>query len=211
MALRAAIFLDKDGTLIEDVPFNADLAQIRLTPQAASGLAVLKSLGFLLLVVSNQRGIALGRLTATQVLQSYAQIQHLLQQASGPPHPQLDGFYFCPHAPDTAANTAANTAMPCACRKPAPGMLLRAARQHRLRLAASWMIGDILDDIEAGRRAGCRTVLIANGNETEWRHGPLRTPDLIVSNLHDAALLIAQHRMVPGVLTDGSRGAACLT
>src|SRR6185295_18935494 len=75
----------------------------------------------------------------------------------------LAGFHYCPHAPATDGPRAA-----CACRKPAPGLLLAAAALHGVDPARSWMVGDILDDVEAGARAGCRTVLIDNGNETEW-------------------------------------------
>ncbi len=78
-------------------------------------------------------------------------------------------------------------AVACDCRKPAPGLLLRAAEELGLELAASWLVGDILDDVEAGRRAGCRTVLIDNGNETEWRDGHHRMPHLAAPDLAAAA------------------------
>jgi HAD superfamily hydrolase (TIGR01662 family) len=94
--------------------------------------------------------------------------------------PALDGFYYCPHAPDAG----------CACRKPAAGMLHRAALEHGVRLPDSWMIGDILDDVEAGKRAGCRTVLLDNGNETEWQITPERVPDCIARNFAEAAQLV---------------------
>jgi D-glycero-D-manno-heptose 1,7-bisphosphate phosphatase len=81
----------------------------------------------------------------------------------------------------------ARYAVRCDCRKPAPGLLLRAAGDLGLDLASSWMVGDILDDVEAGRRAGCRTVLVDIGHETEWDVGPLRRPDLVVPNLPAAA------------------------
>ena len=78
----------------------------------------------------------------------------------------------------------------CACRKPAPGLLERAAREHGVSLSDSWLIGDILDDIEAGRRAGCRTVLLDNGNETEWQLTPERVPHHVARDLAEAAALI---------------------
>ncbi len=81
-------------------------------------------------------------------------------------------------------------AVACDCRKPAPGMLLRAARDLDLDLARSWMIGDILNDVEAGHRAGCRAALVDNGGETEWLPGPGRTPDLTAPDLAAAAHLI---------------------
>jgi histidinol-phosphate phosphatase family protein len=94
----------------------------------------------------------------------------------------MDGFYYCPHAPHAGCN----------CRKPAPGLLERAAREHGVSLEASWVVGDILDDIEAGRRAGCRTVLLDNGNETEWQITPERVPHHIAHDLGEAAALILQ-------------------
>ena len=78
----------------------------------------------------------------------------------------------------------------CSCRKPQPGMLLRAAAEHGIELGGSWMVGDILHDVEAGSRAGCRTVLIDNGNETEWRLGQHRVPTRIASDLYAAAVMI---------------------
>jgi histidinol phosphatase-like enzyme len=100
----------------------------------------------------------------------------------------LDGFYYCPHHPRGAL---ARYACECSCRKPQPGMLMRAAREHGIDLPASWMIGDILHDVEAGNRAGCRSLLIDNGNETEWQRGPGRTPTAIAADLFAAATLIA--------------------
>jgi histidinol phosphatase-like enzyme len=101
----------------------------------------------------------------------------------------LDGWYWCPHHPQGAA---AGYAIECGCRKPLPGMLRQAARDHGIDLAQSWMVGDILNDVEAGRRAGCRTVLINNGNETEWLRSPLRTPDISAPDLLSAARAMQQ-------------------
>ena len=98
----------------------------------------------------------------------------------------LSGLYWCPH---DAQGTVAPYNCACDCRKPAPGMLLRAAREHGLALERSWFIGDILDDVEAGRRAGCRTVLIDNGNETVWRRGALREPHVVAADMYRAALV----------------------
>jgi histidinol phosphatase-like enzyme len=78
----------------------------------------------------------------------------------------------------------------CECRKPEPGLILRAAREHAIEPARSWFVGDILDDVEAGRRAGCRTVLIENGNETIWKPGLMRRPHLVAADLAQAARLI---------------------
>lgn len=179
-----AIFLDKDGTLLEDVPYNVDPARMRLAPGAAAGLARLGRLGLPLIVVSNQSGVAFGRFE----LAALERVEQRLCELFTANGARLAGCYFCPHHPH---GTVAPFNIRCDCRKPAPGMLLAAA-EHGVDLSASWFIGDILDDIEAGHRAGCRTILLDNGNETEWRDGPGRTPDAKVRNLDLAARLIEE-------------------
>lgn len=176
------MFIDKDGTLIENVPYNTDPTKIRLMPGVARGLMLLRESGNRLFIISNQPGIALGLFDAMQLSRAYEFIIELIaKEIAGRVGDLIHGFYYCPHV----ANA-------CECRKPAPGMLLRAASEHGLLLAHSWMIGDILDDIEAGRRAGCRSVLIDNGNETEWKQGPMRKPDAVVARFDEAAALIHQ-------------------
>lgn len=177
-----AIFLDKDGTLVEDVPYNVDPDRIALAGGAAEGLRRFARMGYRLLVVSNQPGVALGRFRESALVPVHARLARLLAEEGV----VLDGFYYCPHHPQGRVRPYGYT---CDCRKPLPGMLLRAAAELGLDLASSWMVGDILDDVEAGRRAGCRTILLDNGNETEWQLAPLRMPDLIVPNLHAAAML----------------------
>lgn len=178
-----AIFLDKDGTLIEDLPYNVDPRTMMLTRGAGAGLRILTRLGYRLLVVSNQSGVARGYFNEAAMPAVQRHLTELLEHEQV----RLAGFYYCPHHPD---GTVPRYSVECDCRKPMPGMLLRAAAEHAIDLAASWMIGDILDDIEAGKSAGCRTILIANGNETEWHISPQRIPDFIVPDLHAAALRI---------------------
>jgi D-glycero-D-manno-heptose 1,7-bisphosphate phosphatase len=180
-----AIFLDKDGTLVENVPYNVNPALIELTWHAGQGLQLLRSLGYALFVVSNQAGVAKGLFTEAAL----GPVEHRLAERLAQYGVMLDGFYYCPHSPD---GVISRYAIPCTCRKPMPGMLLRAAYEHGVSLAHSWMIGDILHDVEAGRRAGCRTVLIDNGNETEWKLSALRTPHLTAPDLYAAAQLIAE-------------------
>lgn len=177
-----AVFLDKDGTLVEDVPYNVDPARIVLTGGAGEGLRRFARLGYRLVVVSNQPGVALGRFPEAALHAVGERLAALLEEEGV----QLAGFYYCPHHPHGCVPGYART---CTCRKPYPGLLERAAARHRIDLRASWMVGDILDDVEAGRRAGTRTILLDNGNETEWQLSPLRMPDLVVPNLHAAAML----------------------
>jgi histidinol-phosphate phosphatase family protein len=178
-----AIFLDKDGTLVDNLPYNVDPNRITLSPHAGEGLRLLQQLGYTLLVVSNQSGVARGHFDE-RALDAVWQRLHQLLRDEGV---TLTECYYCPHHPDGSVNPYART---CDCRKPGPGLLLRAAARHNIDLSASWMVGDILHDVEAGQRAGCRTILIDNGNETEWQLSPLRTPDALVTDLGEAASLI---------------------
>jgi histidinol-phosphate phosphatase family protein len=178
-----AVFLDKDGTLIEDLPFNVDPDLIRLAPQAGAALRLLHEGGYALFVVSNQSGIARGLFSERAMILVQQRLRRLLRDEGV----ELDGFYYCPHHPQ---GQVARYAVQCACRKPMPGMLHEAARENGIALEQSWMIGDILHDIEAGSRAGCRTVLIDNGNETEWVAGEYRTPDIVAADLLAAAQAI---------------------
>lgn len=166
-ATRAAVFIDKDGTLLDQVPHNTDPARLRFQPGALESLAALATAGLALVVVTNQSGLSLGTFTRWQFSQLQAALERQLNETAGI---ALTDFVVCPHTPTPEGQPA------CLCRTPAPGMLIRAARAHRIDLAASWMVGDTLDDIEAGRRAGCRTLLLNTGGETEWRRSPLRTP-----------------------------------
>jgi rfaE bifunctional protein kinase chain/domain len=178
-----AVFLDKDGTLVEDVPYNVDPERIRLAPGAVAGLRALHAAGYLLIVISNQSGVARGYFPEAALADVEARLRALLAEAGVP----LAGFYYCPHHPNGAIS---RYAVPCSCRKPAPGSIDRAAREHDVDLARSWFVGDILDDVEAGHRAGCRAILIDNGNETEWLDAPDRRPDHVVADLAEAARII---------------------
>jgi len=183
--MRRAVFLDKDGTLVHDVPYNAAPDRVRLREEAGAALRALQTAGYALVLVSNQSGVALGRFEESALEPVWQRIAEDLAAAGV----ALTGTYYCPHHPDGRGAYG----IACDCRKPAAGLLQRAAEHHGLDLPASWMIGDILDDVEAGHRAGCRAVLLDVKNETEWRRGPLRTPDFIARDLIDAARHIAGH------------------
>ncbi|GAB3903139.1 HAD family hydrolase [Larkinella knui] len=178
-----AVFIDKDGTLIQDVPYNVDPERITLNPNAGCTLAHLQQAGYRLLIISNQSGIAHGYFEENALVA----VQNRLQELLRPFGVYLDGFYYCPHHPE---GTVPGYAIACSCRKPHPGLLLRAAREHAIDLTASWMIGDILHDVEAGNRAGCRTILLDTGHETEWEPGPYRTPTHTVYDWRQVAALV---------------------
>jgi D-glycero-D-manno-heptose 1,7-bisphosphate phosphatase len=178
-----AVFLDKDGTLIKNIPYNVNPDLIELSEGAAEGLKLLHKAGFKLIVISNQSGIARGHFIESDLDAVQKKIKELLKKAGLP----LSGFYYCPHHPDGVLR---EYSLNCMCRKPRPGMLFKAAREFNINLSSSWMVGDILDDVEAGRRADCSTILLKNGNETEWTLSPLRRPHYSVSNMLEAAQII---------------------
>jgi len=153
-----AVFLDRDGTIIADVGYLTDVEQIRILPGVPQALAALKRAGFLLVVVTNQSAVARGWLTEERLAEVHEALQQQLVEAGGPP---LDAFYHCPHLPE---GTVAEYARECDCRKPAPGLLIRAAAQQGVDLQRSCMVGDSERDVEAGRRAGCFTVLVGGGD-----------------------------------------------
>lgn len=154
-----AIFLDRDNTLIEDPGYLSDPGAVRLLPGVADALRRLAAAGYRLVVVSNQSAIARGLLAEDVLEQIHATLRAQLRAAGV----TLDAIYYCPYHPDGHVPPY-NQESPE--RKPNPGMLLRAARELNLDLAASWMIGDAARDMEAGRRAGCRTILVPS-HETD--------------------------------------------
>jgi histidinol-phosphate phosphatase family protein len=138
----AAVFFDRDGTLVVDVPYNGDPARVRLAPGARAAVQRLREAGIPTAVVSNQSGIARGLLTDQQVHAVNARIEELL----GP----LGGWHYCPHGPEDG----------CTCRKPEPGLVLRAARHLGVDPARCAVVGDIGADVEAALAAGARAVLV---------------------------------------------------
>ncbi len=148
---RPAVFLDRDGTLIEDIPYLHEPQGVRLLPGVADGLKRLRAAGFTLAVATNQSGIARGYYAEADMHRVNMEMLRQLHREGV----DLDGVYFAPHLPDADHPD----------RKPSPGMLLRAADELRLDLARSWMVGDQVTDLEAGRRAGCRAILVSTGRK----------------------------------------------
>lgn len=177
-----AIFLDKDGTLVKNVPYNVDPGKIEFSPGATLLLSSLKS-SFQFHVVTNQAGVALGLFSEKELIPVQKKLD-LMFHAVGA---TLADFHYCPHHPDAKVSLYKKN---CLCRKPGSKLLEDAAFRYQIDLKGSWMIGDILDDIECGKKAGCRTILIDNGNETEWIKGVNRTPDFKVNDLEEAAFII---------------------
>lgn len=178
--MQKAIFLDKDGTLIKDVPFNVNPELIELEDNCLKGLKLLQEAGFLLIIISNQAGVAHGYFREGDLKAVKSKIKELLSAYSI----QLDDFYYCPNHPQGRIQKYRVT---CYNRKPEPGMLFEAALAHSIDLSQSWMIGDILHDVEAGNKAGCKSILINNGHETEWLWNEFNRPDYVAKNINQAA------------------------
>jgi histidinol-phosphate phosphatase family protein len=175
---RPAIFLDKDGTLVEDVPYNVDPALLRFAPHAFEALRLWRDAGYRLVVVTNQSGLARGLFGRPDLVRLHeALCERLAREGIA-----IDGFFACPHLEGAG----------CACRKPRAGLLEEAARALGIDLASSWMVGDILNDVEAGHRAGCRSVLLDVGHESEWVPGALRSPEHRCADLLEAAHVILE-------------------
>ncbi|MBE9585937.1 HAD family hydrolase [Mucilaginibacter sp. JRF] len=181
--MNKAVFLDKDGTLIPDIPYNIEPSLITIQPDTIEGLRLLYENGYRLIVVSNQSGVARGMFSEDKLEGVFSRLSELLLLY----HIKLDAYYYCPHHPD---GKMLNYSFNCDCRKPKPGMLLTAAKKHHIDLSQSWMIGDILNDVEAGNCAGCKTILIDNGNETEWLPGVMRTPLITCKSINQATAYI---------------------
>jgi D-glycero-D-manno-heptose 1,7-bisphosphate phosphatase len=157
-AHRTAVFMDRDGTLTR--PYHYPTLPEHLVPSdgIVEPLCRLAQSGVALLIITNQSALARGYLTDA----GFAAAQSSFEQALAGAGVRFDGVYHCPHHPD---GVVAALAVRCGCRKPEPGLLLRAAAEHGIDLTRSWMVGDQPSDVEAGRRAGCRTVLIGQSGD----------------------------------------------
>jgi D-glycero-D-manno-heptose 1,7-bisphosphate phosphatase len=151
---RPAIFLDRDGVLVEDCCLLTHLDQLRILDGVPAALARFQAAGFQLIVITNQSVVARGLISEDELAEIHAEMCRQLAAAGAPP---LDAIYACTHHPEAALEAYR---IECDCRKPRSGALLRAAREHDLDLAASYLVGDRITDIAAGAGAGCRTVLV---------------------------------------------------
>lgn len=156
--MRPAVFLDRDGTLIELVHYLADPADVRLVDGAADAVVSLRAAGFACVLVTNQSMIGRGMATERELARVHRELLRQLEAAGA----ALDGAYYCPVRPGDSGRRSIEHMD----RKPGPGMLMRAARDHTLDLAGSWMVGDTVADVLAGRHAGCRGVLVRTGYGT---------------------------------------------
>jgi D-glycero-D-manno-heptose 1,7-bisphosphate phosphatase len=155
-AKNRAVFMDRDGTINEEVGFLSRMEQLRIYPQAYEAIRLINASGMKAVVVTNQSGIARGYFTEDFVRSVHDRINELI----GAEGARIDGFYVCPHHPIYGNGIYKQR---CPCRKPEPGLFLQAAEELHIDLTRSYMIGDMLKDIEAGKKAGVRGILVKTG------------------------------------------------
>lgn len=180
---QPAIFLDRDGTLVRDVPFAHRVEDLQLLDHAAAGLARMAAMGFQLVLVTNQSGIARGYFTEDDMHAFHRALCERLRSE----RIRIAAIYYCPFHP-TAGIGPYRRASPL--RKPRPGMILRAAAQHDLDLSASFAIGDKESDILVGQAAGCRTILVRSGTGGNSDAERQARPDFVAADLLEAAQFI---------------------
>lgn len=153
---KKAVFFDRDGTINEEVGYIRDLNHLKLISGAADSIKRLRNAGFLAVLVTNQSGPARGYYSEDWVLQLNNRVQELLEQEGT----MLDIMYYCPHLPDGVVE---EYSIECNCRKPEIGMFLKAREEFNIDLTNSYMMGDKATDAEAGRNAGCKSILLKTG------------------------------------------------
>jgi D-glycero-D-manno-heptose 1,7-bisphosphate phosphatase len=156
MQPRPALFLDRDGVVIEEVDYLSHPGQVVLIRGAAQAIALVNRHAIPVIVATNQAGVARGYFPESNVALVHEHLNQLLAAHGA----HIDRYYYCPHHPTEGVGSYARA---CACRKPQPGMLLKAAAQLHLDLEKSWLVGDKLSDLQAGIAAGCQTILVETG------------------------------------------------
>ena len=172
---RAAIFLDRDGTINEEVGYLDSLEKLVIFPWSFEAVRLINASGMKAVVISNQSGVARGYFG-----EEFVQVVHgKMQQEMNRYGARIDAFYFCPHHPEGLGVYKQN----CTCRKPGTGMLMQASKMHDIDLVRSFVVGDMLKDVEAGRRAGARGILVRTGYGKDVL---TNQADFIAENLLDA-------------------------
>jgi D-glycero-D-manno-heptose 1,7-bisphosphate phosphatase len=186
--LNRAVFLDRDGTINEEVVHLVHESDLALIEGAAEGIALLKDAGFKVVIVTNQSVVARGRISEAKLRQIHLALTELLSAGGA----RFDAIYYCPHHPEEGGG---DYTVSCDCRKPMPGMLLQASRELEIDLQRSYMVGDNFSDLDAGRAAGCREILVRTGHGSRSesmidRRAP--RPDYVADDLLDASRWIAE-------------------
>jgi D-glycero-D-manno-heptose 1,7-bisphosphate phosphatase len=183
---RAAVILDRDGTLVEEAGYLDRLDRLTFFPYSVDAVRLLNRAGFVVVVATNQSGVGRGLFEESFVERAHQHIAGVLAAGGA----RIDGWYYCPHHPEAAR---AEYRRACDCRKPAPGLLERAARELDFDLARSFVVGDRSHDVGAGRAAGARAILVRTGYGRETEVLPAGTaPAATVNNLIEAVTWILQ-------------------
>jgi D,D-heptose 1,7-bisphosphate phosphatase len=176
---KKAIFLDRDGVINEEVSYLSNPDAFEFIEGSIEALKILKQKNYLLIVITNQAGIARGFFSEQTLKVIHAKMTKILKQNEI----ELDDIYYCPHHPEFTGQ--------CDCRKPNPGMILKAKLKHNINLNNSYMVGDTLNDIETGKAANCKTVLVLTGyGKKEQGKIDQIIPDMIFKNLKEFAINI---------------------
>ncbi len=189
--INKAVFLDRDGVvirlLVEKGPkeIARNPSEVELLAHAAEGIKYIKDKGWLAVIISNQPDVAKGKATLLDIQSTMKETERILQSKGA----LIDSIYYCLHHPDSGQVVNRQYLADCDCRKPKPGLLLRAAKDLDIDLRNSWMVGDSLTDIQAGRAAGCNTVLIGEHLEKEFLN-QIVAPDVVAKNLLEAVKII---------------------
>ena len=178
--MNRAVFIDRDGTISEEVGYINHVSRFRLFPYSAAALKQLHDNGYLAIVITNQAGVARGYFSEEMVQAIHQQMTIDLENSGA----ALDAIYYCAHHPTVGEPPYQ---LDCDCRKPKPGLLLRAARDYDIDLANSWMVGDRYSDIELAANAGVKSALVLSGyGRGEWEHQRDNwtiQPDLVAEDL----------------------------
>ncbi len=178
--MNKAVFLDRDGTVTEEVGYLSDLTMLRLLPGAGTAIRKLNQAGFKVILVTNQSGVARGLFPEALVQEAHARLAKMLEQEGA----QLDGIYYCPHHPHAGATHYTRI---CDCRKPETGLIDRAVNELAIDLNQSVMVGDKWIDVELGQKAGMKSILVGTGfapdDPGNIRPGHVRDPDFTAHDL----------------------------
>ena len=186
MKKYAAVFLDRDGTINEEVGYMDSLEKLKIIPEAFEAIRLINQNGMKAVVITNQSGVARGLFSEEFVQTVHAIIQEQLKARKA----FIEAFYHCPHHPTEGQGVYLQA---CNCRKPAPGLLFKAADEMEIDLGRSYMIGDMPKDIEAAKRAGAKGILVRTGYGQEHRAFDVE-PDYIAGNILEAVRWILKDR-----------------
>lgn len=183
--MERAVFLDRDGTIIEDFGYIDEIDRVKFVPSAGKSIKLLNDNGFMVFIITNQAGVARGYFSEETV----EKINNYIKESFAQKGALIDAFYYCPHHMEGVVEEYRRD---CYCRKPNPGMIEEAARNFSINLEGSFVIGDKNSDIEAGHRAGCKTILLTGGVPQSREKGSDMISDYVATDLCEAVRWLVQ-------------------